>query len=138
MTFLDLFDAPQMAPNCTERISSNVAPQAPAIDERLPGPEAVPPPGGPAWWMRIRERAEDQVRELYLRVLTRTPTPEEMQMTLESLSPTWRRSGPATLESEQDEGSAPDDRPLVGPGVPCPTPCSPPRSSPTSTRSLRP
>lgn len=101
MTFLDLFDAPQMAPNCTERISSNVAPQAlqlmngflaRKLSRHLAGRLVDAHPG----------RVEDQIRELYLRVLTRTPTPEETQMTLESLSglaEKWTHH----LESEQDE-----------------------------------
>ena len=101
MTFLDLFDAPQMAPNCTERISSNVAPQAlqlmngyltRKLSRHLAGRLVDAHP----------DRAEDQIRELYLRVLSREPTPEEIRMSLDSLSELaeqWTHH----LENENDE-----------------------------------
>ena len=101
MTFLDLFDAPQMAPNCTERISSNVAPQAlnlmngyltRKLSRHLAGRLVDAHP----------DRAVDQIRELYLRVLSREPTPDETQMSLDSLSELaeeWVHH----LENENDE-----------------------------------
>ncbi len=101
MTFLDLFDSPQMAPNCTERRYSTVAPQALQLMHGYMARELSRHLAG-RLIDAFPERPEKQVQELYVRALSRPPTLAEEQMALASLSDLadkWVEH----LESQRDE-----------------------------------
>jgi hypothetical protein len=91
-TILDVFDLPQLNPNCTERSQSTVATQA---LQMLNG-ETV---RGHARYMAARlidefpDDREKQIEQLYLRALTRQPSAEEVASglaTLDKLAGEWR------------------------------------------------
>ena len=82
-TTLDLFDYPQMSPNCVDRAQSTVAPQAlhllndstirqlaDSVAERVR--------------MEVGENLADQIERVYWVTLSRPPTGEERQISLES------------------------------------------------------
>ena len=83
-TILELFDSPRMSPNCTERASSTVAPQA----LQMRNGDLV---RGHARYLAGRlmdEHPDDpkaRVEQLYLRVLSRPPTEMELKLGLEDL-----------------------------------------------------
>jgi hypothetical protein len=101
LTLLDVFDSPRMAPNCTQRRYSNVAPQAlqlmhgylaRELSRNLAGRLIDVFPGQPG----------EQVTELYMRALSRPPTGSEKRMALEALSDLeekWVKH----LENEREE-----------------------------------
>ena len=91
-TTLDLFDYPTMNPNCTERAQSTVAPQAlhllnDATIRRLAAALA----------QRVEKEAGDslqaQVERIYWIVLSRPPTAEERQLSLQSFRSAWKGLG---------------------------------------------
>ena len=92
VTILEVFDAPKPAPNCTERRESTVAPQALQMMNGDASREH-------ARYLAARlidehpgER-ETQIREAYLRVLSRPATPEEVRLAsadLAALGEHWR------------------------------------------------
>jgi hypothetical protein len=84
-TMLDVFDLPQLTPNCTERARSTVATQALQMmngetarehARYLAGRLIDEFPAGP----------EKQIEQMYLRVLSRRPTPEETRSALQDLT----------------------------------------------------
>ncbi len=102
ITLLEVFDAPQLSPNCTERRQSNVAPQA---LQMMNGTATL----GHARYLAGRVidelpgQAEAQVRALYTRVLSRPPTGAEAQAALadlDGLQMHWR----AHLEETRHAG----------------------------------
>jgi hypothetical protein len=83
-TMLDVFDLPQLNPNCTERAESTVAPQA---LQMMNGETAR---GHARYWAGrlIDEFPGDrtrQIEQLYLRALTRRPSKAEIESGLSSL-----------------------------------------------------
>ena len=84
VTILELFDSPRMAPNCTERATSTVAPQA----LQMRNGDLV---RGHARYLAgrlIDEYPNDpsaQIEQLYLRVLSRPPSPQETWFALKDL-----------------------------------------------------
>ena len=92
VTMLDVFDMPQLTPNCTERAQSTVATQA---LQMMNGDTAR----GHARYLAGRlldEHPGDrgkQIEQLYLRALTRSPSGEEVQTalaTMDDLTAHWR------------------------------------------------
>jgi mono/diheme cytochrome c family protein len=88
-TMLDLFDYPQMGPNCSQRPSTAVAPQAlfllnnsliralaDALAERVQ--------------VEAGDRLADQIDKLYWLALSRPPTVEEKQIILEELEKAYK------------------------------------------------
>ena len=91
-TTLDLFDYPPMNPNCTERAQSTVAPQAlhllnDATIRRL----------ADALAQRVEVEAGDsleaRVERIYWIVLSRPPSDEERQLSLQSFRSAWKGLG---------------------------------------------
>ena len=84
VTILELFDSPRMAPNCTERATSTVAPQA----LQMRNGDLV---RGHARYLAGRlmdEHPDDrsaQIEQLYLRVLSRPPSGQEARLALKDL-----------------------------------------------------
>ncbi len=101
MTFLDLFDSPQMAPNCTERRYSTVAPQALQLMHGYMARELSRHLAG-RLIDAFPEQPEKQVEELYMRALSRLPTLAEEQMALDSLDELAEK-WVGHLESQRDE-----------------------------------
>ena len=90
-TLLDVFDLPQLNPNCTERVQSTVATQA---LQMMNGNTAR----GHARYLAGRLMDEypgdhkKQIEQLYLRALTRLPSDEELQgalATTDDLATHW-------------------------------------------------
>lgn len=84
VTILELFDSPRMAPNCTERAMSTVAPQALQMRNGdlvrgharyLAGRLMDESPDDPSAW----------IEQLYLRVLSRPPSAREIRLALNDL-----------------------------------------------------
>ena len=85
VTFFDLFDAPRMAPNCTERRYSTVAPQALQLMNGHVTRKLARYFAG----RLIDAFPQDpgrQVEQLYLAALTRPPTAQERDTALNSIS----------------------------------------------------
>ncbi len=101
MTFLDLFDSPQMAPNCTERRYSTVAPQALQLMHGYMARELSRHLAG-RLIDAFPEQPEKQVEELYIKALSRLPTLAEEQMALDSLDDLAGK-WVGHLESQRDE-----------------------------------
>ena len=84
VTILELFDSPRMAPNCTERVTSTVAPQA----LQMMNGDLV---RGHARYLagRLMDEYPDdpraRIEQLYLRVLSRPPSARETQLGLQDL-----------------------------------------------------
>ena len=84
VTILELFDSPRMAPNCTERSTSTVAPQA----LQMRNGDLV---RGHARYLAGRltdEHPDDpraQIDQLYLRILSRPPSAQEAGLALKDL-----------------------------------------------------
>ncbi len=101
VTLFDVFDAPRMAPNCTERRNSNVAPQALQMMNGYMARELARYLAG-----RLIDAfpndPEKQVVQLYLGALSRFPTDEEKKMILESLS-TLSKEWEVHLQTENDQ-----------------------------------
>lgn len=100
-TLLDVFDSPQLTPNCTERSQSTVATQA---LQMMNGATVR----GHARYLAARlmdafpNHREDQIEQLYLRTLTRPPTLREVEsahQTLDDLAAKWRNH----LDDENDD-----------------------------------
>ncbi|MBG98741.1 MAG: hypothetical protein CMN58_00170 [Solibacterales bacterium] len=92
LTLLDVFDLPRLSPNCTERTVSNVAPQALQLlnseklieDARFLAARLID---------EYPHEPEKQLRSLYQRVLSRTPTEKEaksFEKDLSLLALNWR------------------------------------------------
>jgi mono/diheme cytochrome c family protein len=101
VTLLEVYDLPRMTPNCIERRQSNVATQALQMMN-----------SGQMWELarhmagrvidEVGESREKQVDQVYLRALSRPPTPFEMReslATLEELARHW----PPRLETDRVE-----------------------------------
>ena len=101
MTLLEVYDLPQMTPNCVERRQSNVATQALQMMN-----------SGQMWELarymagravdEVGETRDKQVERVYLRALSRPPTEFEMRESLgmlEELTRNW----PARLERDHVE-----------------------------------
>ena len=101
MTFLDLFDSPQMAPNCTERRYSTVAPQALQLMHGYMARELSRHLAG-RLIDAFPEQPQKQVEELYIRALSRLPTPAEVQVALDSLADLAEK-WVGYLEAQRDE-----------------------------------
>ncbi len=104
-TLLDVFDLPQLTPNCTERSQSTVATQA---LQMMNGATVR----GHARYLAARlmdafpNDRENQIEQLYLRTLTRSPIRQEVesaQQTLDDLEGQWRG------HLEDDSHDAPRD-----------------------------
>ena len=115
VTILELFDSPRMAPNCTERATSTVAPQA----LQMRNGDLV---RGHARYLAGRlmdEHPDDpraRIRQLYLRVLTRPPSAQETQLGLEDLNllaAEWK----GHLDAKNDPSSESLRRTVVGSGI---------------------
>jgi hypothetical protein len=101
VTLLEVYDLPQMTPNCVERSQSNVATQALQMMN-----------SGQMWELvrymagrvidDVGDNREKQVNQIYLRALSRPPTEFEMReslATLEELARHW----PPRLERDRVE-----------------------------------
>jgi hypothetical protein len=89
-TLLETFDLPQMNPNCIERSDSIVAPQAlqlwnDAMMHRLAARFAN------RVVQQVGSRPEDQINEVYLVALSRLPTHEEKELSLNALAQLAKR-----------------------------------------------
>ena len=100
-TIMDVFDLPQLTPNCTERIQSTVATQA----LQMMNGDTV---RGHARFLAARlidefpDDREKQIQQLYLQTLTRLPTADEVDAglaTIGDLSGKWR----SHLENENHD-----------------------------------
>ncbi len=99
-TTLDLFDYPPMNPNCTERAQSTVAPQAlhllnDATIRRLAAALAQ------RVEMEAGDSLEAQVERIYWIVLSRPPTDEERQLSLQSFRRAWKGLGNRSQDRQQ-------------------------------------
>ena len=101
MTFLDLFDLPQMAPNCTQRRYSTVAPQALQLMHGYMARELSRHLAG-RLIDAFPEQPEKQVEELYIKALSRLPTLAEERMALDSLADLAEK-WVGYLETQRDE-----------------------------------
>ena len=101
LTILDVFDLPPMSPNCIERRQSTVPTQALQMMNGKTLRELSRYLAG----RLIDEFGEDsqkQVEEIYVRVLSRRPTPKEMEVALDGLQ-TLAKQWSTHLEVVQEE-----------------------------------
>lgn len=96
LTILDTFDRPQMNPNCVERMTSTVAPQAlHLLNSKMIHELAV------SFAARVQLEAGDeraaQIKQAYLVALSRPPNQQELQLSLrylEQLTSQWKQEQP--------------------------------------------
>jgi mono/diheme cytochrome c family protein len=101
VTLLEVYDLPQMTPNCVERSQSNVATQALQMMNSGQMWELVRYMAGRVM-DEVGDNREKQVNQVYLRALSRPPTEFEMReslATLEELTRHW----PPRLERDRAE-----------------------------------
>ena len=85
VTLMDAYDLPQLSPNCTERGRSIVATQALQLMNGSSTRNHAQYLAGRLLDENPRDR-EKQIRQLYLRIYSRPPTPEETSATLSDLA----------------------------------------------------
>ncbi|MSO22829.1 MAG: DUF1553 domain-containing protein [Acidobacteria bacterium] len=101
LTLLEVFDQPRMSPNCTERRQSNVSPQALQMMNGDTARQHARYLAGRLIDEFPGDR-EKQIRQLYLRTISRLPVPKETQQALTSmneLAKHWR----SNLEEQKNQ-----------------------------------
>ena len=85
VTLMDAYDLPQLSPNCTERGQSIVATQALQLMNGASTRNHAQYLAGRLLDEHPRDR-DEQIQQLYLRVYSRRPTPEEASVALRDLA----------------------------------------------------
>jgi hypothetical protein len=101
VTLLEVFDQPRMSPNCTERRQSNVSPQALQMTNGDTSRQHARYLAGRLIDEFPGSRAQ-QIRQLYLRTVSRPPALKEVQRALSSFDELAKR-WTAHLEKQNDQ-----------------------------------
>ena len=118
VTLMDAYDLPQLSPNCTERGQSIVATQALQLMNGASTRNHAQYLAGRLLDEHPRDR-DEQIQQLYLRVYSRRPTPEEASVALRDLAGI-ENQWVSQLEEQRDAAPAATNGPMARPGLPRP------------------